>query len=75
MHANEGEQNDNRNYLRGDFMNDPTDADGSAYAIQVFNPETGEFDTIRETHFTVRIVSRRVSEKVIFETDDEEYNG
>jgi len=52
-----------------------TDQENEMYKVQVFDPETSEFKTLTETTFTVRVVSTQYIEKVVFESDDPEYNG
>lgn len=45
------------------------------YSVKAFNPETGEFEKIFETNYSVRVLSDQYGEKVVFETDDPEYSG
>lgn len=45
------------------------------YSIEVFDPETGQFVLVYESDYAVRVSSNRYSPKVVFETDDAEYNG
>lgn len=45
------------------------------YTIRIFNPETGEMDVVITTDYTIQISSSKYNEKVIFETDDQEFNG
>jgi len=45
------------------------------YSIQVFDPESGDFLTVFESDYTVRVLSDRYGQKVVFESDDHEFNG
>jgi hypothetical protein len=48
----------------------------TTYTIQAFDPETSEFKTIAISEgWTVRVLSDRYGKKVVFETDDPEYDG
>lgn len=45
------------------------------YEIEVFNPETGDWDLTFSTNCAIRVRSNQYVPKVVFETDDPEYNG
>jgi len=45
------------------------------YLVQLFDQESGEWRTFLETNTSVRIISNKYVTKVVFETDDLEWNG
>lgn len=45
------------------------------YLVQLFDTETGEWMTFLETDTAIRVISNQYAPKVVFETDDPEWNG
>lgn len=45
------------------------------YEIEVFDSETGEWRMVYSTNYAVRVRSNQYVPKIVFETDDPEYNG
>lgn len=45
------------------------------YQVEVFNGETGEWEPAFDTDYAVRVRSNQYVPKIVFETDDPEYNG